>query len=135
MEYLESDPELMALMEESIRLAHEINPDPDTNPVDTVESFYDFLDWAVTCMPWNVLADVSYPTLYDHIDQSVDYIWFLLDQPLQGLKEKDTTIPPCSIMTPSPPGAGNTRTSGEPSSPLRRAGTIFTTSVSKAIPA
>ena len=91
MEYLEADPELMALMEESIRLAHEINPDPDTNPVDTVESFYDFLDWAV--------------------------------------------IPPCSIMNPSPPGAGNTRTSGEPSSPLRRAGTIFTTSASRAIPA
>ena len=77
MEYLESDPELMTLMEESIRIAHEINPDPNTNPVGTVEEFYDFLDWAVTCMPWNVLADVSYPTLYDHIDQSVDYIWFL----------------------------------------------------------
>ena len=79
MECLESDPELMALMEESIRIAHEINPDPNTNPVGTVEEFYDFLDWAVTCMPWNVLTDISYPTLYDHIDQSVDYIWFLLD--------------------------------------------------------
>ena len=37
MEYLESDPELMTLMEESIRIAHEINPDPNTNPVDGVD--------------------------------------------------------------------------------------------------
>ena len=63
MEYLESDPELMAMMEESIRKAHEINPDPTTNPVDSVEEFYDFLDWAVTCMPWNVLSESSYPSL------------------------------------------------------------------------
>ena len=88
MEYLEADPELMALMEKSIAAAAEINPDPDTNPVQSVEELYDFLDWAVTCMPWNVLTDVSYPALYDHIDQSVDYIWFLLDQPVPELEGK-----------------------------------------------
>ncbi len=86
MEYLENDPELMALMEASIARAHDINPDPNTNPVSTVEAFYDYIDWMVTCMPWNVLTDVEYPTLYDHIDQSIDYIWFLLDQPLEQLE-------------------------------------------------
>ena len=100
MEYLESDPELMTLMEESIRIAHEINPDPNTNPVGTVEGFYDFLDWAVTCMPWNVLADVSYPTLYDHIDQSVDYIWFLLDQPLPELEGQGYYYPTLQYHEP-----------------------------------
>ena len=100
MEYLEADPELMALMEKSIAAAAEINPDPDTNPVQSVEELYDFLDWAVTCMPWNVLADVSYPTLYDHIDQSVDYIWFLLDQPLQELEGKGYYYPTLQYHEP-----------------------------------
>ena len=86
MAYLEADPELMALMEKTIAKAHEINPDPNTNPVDNVDELYDFIDWAVTCMPWNVLTDVEYPTLYNHIDQSIDYIWFLLDQPLEELE-------------------------------------------------
>ena len=59
MEYLESDPALMALMEASIARAHDINPDPNTNPVSTVEEFYDYIDWMVTCMPWNVLTETQ----------------------------------------------------------------------------
>ena len=64
MEYLEADPELMALMEKSIASAAQVNPDSNTNPVRSVDVLYDFLDWATICMPWNVLTDVSYPTLY-----------------------------------------------------------------------
>ena len=93
MEYLESDPELMALMEKSIASAAQVNPDPDTNPVRSVEELYDFLDWATICMPWNVLTGVSYPTLYESIDQSIDYIWFLLDQLLEELEDKGYYYP------------------------------------------
>ena len=70
--YLEGDPELMALMEKSIGRAHEINPDPNTNPVDSVEKLYDFVDWITTCMPWELLTDAEYPTLYRSIDQSIN---------------------------------------------------------------
>lgn len=83
---LEADPKLMALMEESLAAAAAINPDPDTNPAQSIEQLYAFLDWAATCMPWNVLREESYPTLYDRIDQSVDYFWFLVDQPLKALE-------------------------------------------------
>ena len=85
---LDEDPELMALMEKSIKKAHEINDDVNYNPVSTVEELYDFMDWATTCMPWNVLTDIEQPALYDHIDQSIDYIWFLFDQPLEELEGK-----------------------------------------------
>ena len=71
--YLDADPELNAMMEKSIALAHEINPDPKTNPIGSVEELLDYIDWLTTCMPWNVLTDAAYPTLYDSIDQSVDY--------------------------------------------------------------
>ena len=84
--YLEADPALMALMEKSIALAHEINPDPETNPIDSVEALYDYIDWMTVCMPWNVLTDAEYPTLYQSIDQSIDYFWFLVDQPLEELE-------------------------------------------------
>lgn len=93
MEYLEADPDLMALMEKSIASAAQVTPDLNTNPVRSVEELYDFLDWATICMPWNVLTDVSYPTLYESIVQSIDYIWFLLDQPLEELENKGYYYP------------------------------------------
>ena len=83
---LDADPALTALMEKSLAAAAAINPDPHTNPAQSIEQLYAFLDWAATCMPWNVLREGSYPTLYDHIDQSVDYFWFLVDQPLTELE-------------------------------------------------
>ncbi|MBR3585676.1 MAG: phosphatidylserine decarboxylase [Oscillospiraceae bacterium] len=100
MHYLESDPELMELMEQSIAAAAEINPDPATNPVRSVEELYDFIDWAVTCMPWNVLTDASYPTLYGHIDQGVCYFWFLVDQPLPALEGKGYYYPTLQYHEP-----------------------------------
>ena len=100
MDCLEEDPELLALMEKSIALAHEVNPDPDTNPVENVDELYDFIDWMVTCMPWNVLTDAEYPTLYRHIDQSIDYIWFLLDQPLEELEGKGYYYPTIQYHEP-----------------------------------
>lgn len=85
-ELLDADPALMALMEKSLSAAAKKNPDPNTNPAQSIQELYAFLDWAATCMPWNVLRDQAYPTLYDHIDQSVDYFWFLVDQPLEELE-------------------------------------------------
>ena len=89
---LEQDPELKALMEESIALAAVHNPDKDTNPVQSLDSYYDFLDWSATCMPWNIL-DVENPSLYSRIDQSLDYFYFLLDQPLPELAGKGYYYP------------------------------------------
>ena len=98
--YLEADPELLALVEKSIALAQEINPDPDTNPVSSVEDLYELIDWLTVCMPWNVLTDVMYPTLYQSIDQSIDYIWFLMDQPLEELKDKGYYYPTLQYHEP-----------------------------------
>ena len=100
MELLEADPELKELMEKSIAAAAEINPDPDTNPVQSLDELFDFLDWATVCMPWDVLTDAEYPTLYDHIDQSVCYIWFLFDQPLEELEGKGYYYPTLQYHEP-----------------------------------
>ena len=89
---LDADPELKALMEESLALAAVQNPDPETNPIQSLESYYDFLDWSATCMPWNIL-NVENPSLYASIDQSLDYFYYLLDQPLPELAGKGYYYP------------------------------------------
>ena len=99
-EILDQDPQLMNMMKKSIAKAHEINLDPDTNPVSSVEEFYDFLDWGVKCVPWFVLKNADYPTIYDRIDQGVDYIWFLLDQPLEELEGKGYYYPTLQYHEP-----------------------------------
>ncbi len=98
--YLDSDPKLMAMMEKSIQKAKEINPDEDTNPVDNVDELYDLIDWNVKAMPWNVLTNVEYPSVFESIDQSIDYLWFLLDQPLDELKGKGYYYPTLQYHEP-----------------------------------
>ncbi|WKY46507.1 phosphatidylserine decarboxylase [Eubacteriaceae bacterium ES3] len=85
---VEHNPELEELLVESINLAKVANPDKDSNPVQSLDEFYDYIDWASKAMPWTILPGVgdSYPGLYDQIDQSLDYFYFLTDQPLDALE-------------------------------------------------
>ena len=85
MSLLQADPELEYLVEQSIKTAALHNPDKKTNPVQSLDDYYDFLDWASTCMPWNILKNQDGSDLYLHIDQSLDYFYYLLDQPLPEL--------------------------------------------------
>ena len=39
-------------------------------------------------MPWSILPNSPYSSLYDQIDQSLDFFYFVNDQPLAGLKSK-----------------------------------------------
>jgi len=85
---LEADPELAALLEHSILLAAKANPDPVTNPVQTLDRFLSFLDHAATALPWQIApwAEERYSKLYDQIDQSLAYLYYILDQPLPELE-------------------------------------------------
>lgn len=85
---LNSDPQLKHLLVKSIDLAKAENPDRATNPAQTLDEFYSFIDWATVAMPWNILKDQSYPLLYEQIDQSLDYFYFAIDRPLSELEGK-----------------------------------------------
>ena len=91
---MDSDPELKALMEKSIEKGVAINPDRKTNPVQSLDEFYDYLDWCAVCMPWEMI-DVSetYPSIYDQIDQSLIYFYYYLDQPLKELEDRGYYYP------------------------------------------
>lgn len=85
---VESNPEIKSLLIKSIAQAKSINPDKNTNPAQTLEEYYQFVTWAETCMPWSVLPNTPYSSLYDKIDQSLDYFYFINDQPLPELEGK-----------------------------------------------
>lgn len=73
----------------SIESAKQANPDKTTNPAQSLEEYYYFIDWATTAMPFNILPSAEEsPKLYEQIDQSLDYFYFLIDQPLDSLKDK-----------------------------------------------
>jgi len=86
---VEHNADIKRMLIQSIEQAKQINPDRQTNPVQSLEEYYDFIDWSTTAMPFNILPSAEhYPKLYESIDQSLDYFYFLIDQPLDRLKGK-----------------------------------------------
>lgn len=85
---VEHNSEIKKMLIQSINMSKKINPDKVTNPAQNLEEYYDFIDWAAKAMPWAILPDLPYSTLYDKIDQSLDYFYFINDQPLQELQDK-----------------------------------------------
>ena len=87
-EMLDANHEIALMLEKSIALAAQANPDPVTNPAQTVDRFLSYLDHTATALPWNIApwAEDTYSSLYDQIDQSLCYFYFILDQPLPELE-------------------------------------------------
>jgi phosphatidylserine decarboxylase len=85
---MDHNPPLKKMLVDSIESARKHNPDPVMNPAQTLEGYYAFLDWAARAMPGSILRDLPYSKLYDQIDQSLDYFYYINDQPLAALKGK-----------------------------------------------
>lgn len=79
---------LKKMLIDSIESAKKHNPNPVTNPAQTLEGYYEFIDWAARAMPGSILPNLPYSKLYDQIDQSLDYFYYINDQPLAALKGK-----------------------------------------------
>lgn len=86
---LESDPELKSLLQSSLEKAKEINPDRNTNPAQNLEEYYRFVTWTETSVPWAVIKKEEYPEIFDNIFQGICTFYFLIDQPLPELENKD----------------------------------------------
>ena len=85
---VEHDRQLKRLLERAIHQAAELNPDRQTNPVYSLESYYAFIDWSARALPWAISPYEAYSTLYDRIDQSMGCFYFVCDQPLAELADK-----------------------------------------------
>ena len=99
---LEKDTQLKALLEKSIAQAAKINPDPQTNPAQNLKAYIEYVNWAETAMTWAILPGVekNHPSIYNRIDQSLNYFYFVNDQPLSELQNKGLYIPSVQYLEP-----------------------------------
>lgn len=96
--------EVKALLEHAIRQAASINPDRRYNPAQSLTEFYDFVDWNVRQLPWDVMihpAPNDYGrSLYGRTDQGIGYFWFIVDQPLEELSDRGYFYPTVEFVEP-----------------------------------
>jgi len=96
--------EVKRLLSHAIAQAAEINPDRDYNPAQTLTEFYDFVDWNVRQLPWDVMihpAPNDYGrSLYGRTDQGIGYFWFVVDQPLEELEGRGYFYPTVEFVEP-----------------------------------
>ena len=97
---MNQNPDIRVLVEKSIAKAAIVNPDRKTNPVQSLNELYDFLDYTVTCMPWNIMPEERYNNFATKCDQSILYVYWLLDQPLEELEDKDLFYPSVEYLEP-----------------------------------
>ena len=83
---LEVNPELRELVEQSLRQAAIANPHRETNPVRTMEDWFDYLERFLHRMPWQAMDIGEDASFFRRIDQNIGYFYYLLDQPLEALK-------------------------------------------------
>lgn len=96
--------EVRTLLEHAIAQATTINPDRKYNPAQSLSEFYDFVDWNVRQLPWDVMI---YPapndygrSLYGRTDQGIGYFWFIVDQPLDELRDRGFFYPTVEFVEP-----------------------------------
>lgn len=85
MDLLKTNPEIESMLEASIGAAAKLNPDPKTNPVQSLDDYFDYVDSAAELIPQNVLENPA-NLVRDQILQSICYFYFLIDQPLSELE-------------------------------------------------
>ncbi len=81
-----SNAEVRHLLLESIELAKRANPDPVTNPAQNLDQYFEFVARSERALPSNLLEPKPGSTLYQRIDQSLAFQYFIYDQPLKELK-------------------------------------------------
>ena len=85
---VDGNPQLKSLLEKAIAKGVEINPDRKSNPAQTLSEYYDFVEWAAHAMPWTVISKPEGTDLFTRIDESLNYLFFINDIPLEELDGK-----------------------------------------------
>ena len=102
MKICKENAEVKHLLEHAISQAASVNPDRKYNPAQTLDEFYDFIDWNVRCLPWDVMTGVKADkaSIYSRVDQGVGYFWFVVDQPLDELRDRGYFYPTVEFVEP-----------------------------------
>ncbi len=88
-----ANADLRDLLEQSLSQAAIANPHRETNPVRTVEEWCAYVERFARCMPWQGMDIGEDASFFRRIDQNIGYFYFLLDQPLDTLRDKGYIYP------------------------------------------
>lgn len=86
-------PDLRDLLEQSLTQAALANPHVETNPMRTVERWCTYVERFAHSMPWQTMDIGEDESFFRRIDQNIGYFYFLLDQPLDALRDKGYIYP------------------------------------------
>lgn len=86
-------PDLRALLQQSLQQAAIANPHCETNPVRTPEAWFVYLERFLHRMPWQTMDIGEDASFFRRIDQNIGYFYFLIDQPLDALRDKGYIYP------------------------------------------
>lgn len=81
LDLIKAHPEIERMLKASIKAAQKINPDIASNPVQSYDKYFDYIDKASKLPPHD-----SPPYTRDELLQRICYFYFLVDQPLEELK-------------------------------------------------
>jgi phosphatidylserine decarboxylase precursor len=82
---VETNPDIQHLLTRSIEQAKRTNPDPRTNPAQTLEQYYRFVAFVERAIPDSLLEPKQSATFSQRMDQSLAYFFFMCGQPLPEL--------------------------------------------------
>ena len=87
------DSRLRDLVCRSLERAALANPNRNTNPVRTLDEWLAYVERFLHLMPWQGMDIGEDASFFRRIDQNIGYFYFLLDQPLDELKDKGYIYP------------------------------------------
>lgn len=70
---VKSDERIKSLLMEAIEKGKKINPDSSTNPAQSLEEYYNFIDHSQTAMPWDVIFCPGQPSIFGRMYQALCY--------------------------------------------------------------
>ena len=85
--------DLCRLLEQSLLQAAIANPHRETNPVRTIDQWLAYVERFAYLMPWQGMDIGEDASFFRRIDQNIGYFYFLLDQPLDTLRDKGYIYP------------------------------------------
>lgn len=83
---VENNPRIKELLEEAIEKGRQINPDKSTNPAQSLQEYYDFVDYSQKVMPWDVIFCPGQPSVFGRMYQALCYCYFINCMPLESLE-------------------------------------------------
>ena len=96
---LHRHPKIRTWLHQSIKQAQKHGPGPKMNPVENLQEYKRFVDRSADLLPRDVLEQTPYP-LRDHMLQACNYFYFLIDQPIDGLKGRGLYKPALQYYPP-----------------------------------